>query len=104
MAKLKIFTVYDAKAEAYLSPFFLPTTGLALRGFADVANEPNHQFNKYPSDYTLNEIGTYEESTAQITMHANKINLGTALEHKTIQQHQNIPNIPQEQYSEQPQQ
>lgn len=61
---LKVFTIYDSKAEAYLQPFFMQSTGQALRAFEDSVNDPNHQFNKHAADFTLFELGTYDDQTA----------------------------------------
>lgn len=79
----KIFTVYDSKTQAYLPPFFTRSTGEALRMFETAANNQDHQFCQYSSDYTLFEIGSYDDLTAQITMLESKISLGTAIEYKT---------------------
>lgn len=78
--KSKIFTTYDSKAEAYLQPFFMGTRGEAIRGWQTVCNDPKTQFNKYPSDFTLFEIGEYEETTGQIFPYEAKVSLGTAIE------------------------
>jgi hypothetical protein len=75
-----IYSVYDSKAEAYLPPFFLPTKAAALRAFGDAAVDPKHQFAAHPEDYTLFELGTYEETTGSITPHEAKIGLGSALD------------------------
>lgn len=75
-----IFSVYDSKAEAYLPPFFLPTKASALRAFGDAAVDPKHQFAAHPEDYTLFELGTYDESTGVIVPHEVKIGLGSALD------------------------
>ena len=81
MGTLKIFTIKDTKAEAYLSPMFIKTTALAIRSFQTCANDPEHDFAKFPSDYTLFEIGIYDEEKGEIKMHDAKINLGLASEH-----------------------
>lgn len=80
---LKMFTVYDSKAEAYMTPFFLNTIGQAIRSFSDTCNDKSHPFNLHPGDYTLFESGTYDNSTAQCVPALTLKSLGTALEHKT---------------------
>ena len=64
---LEIFAVYDQKAQAYLPPFFVPTTGMGQRMFANCIQEEGHPFNLNPSDYTLYHIGSFEDSTAELT-------------------------------------
>lgn len=80
MQILKMFTIYDSKAEAYLRPFFCPTKGIALRSISDAVNTPGDNLQKHAADYTLFEIGEYDDSTGNITMHASKINLGVCHE------------------------
>lgn len=79
---LKIFTVYDAKSEAYLTPFFALANGQAIRSFEDSANEVGHAFNKHASDFTLFVIGEYDDAHAKITPYSSIINLGLAAEFK----------------------
>ncbi len=57
----QIFSVYDAKAQAYITPFFLPTVGMAVRAMADCLADPNHSFSRHPEDYTLFHLGTFED-------------------------------------------
>lgn len=78
--KHKVFTVYDAASEAYLQPFFLQTRGQAIRSFSDAVNNPEHQFFKHKKDYTLFELGEYEDGSAQFDMLKSPIALGNALE------------------------
>jgi len=77
--QMKIYTIYDSKAEAYLQPFFMQSNGAAIRAFTDLANDPQHVFGKHPEDYTLFDIGVYDESTAAIVSNATPISLGVAI-------------------------
>ena len=63
----RVFSVYDAAAKAYLPPFFLPATGMAIRTFSDAVNDPAHQFHRHASDYTLMEIGSFNDSIGVLT-------------------------------------
>lgn len=65
---MKIFTVHDSRAEAYLPPFYMRTKGEAIRAFETTVKDTNSQFNKYPQDYTLVELGEFDESTADIKL------------------------------------
>lgn len=66
--KLKIFTVYDDKAKAYLPPFFLPEHGMARRVFGDCCNDAQHQFGKHPADYTLFYAGEFDQNSGQFVI------------------------------------
>ncbi len=63
---MKIFSVYDDKADAYTQPFFATTAGVAIRQFQQAANEEGHQFNRHAADYTLFELGEFDEHTGAI--------------------------------------
>lgn len=77
--KLKTFTVHDCKAESYLQPFYAQATGAAIRMFEDAVNQEGHQFNRYAADYTLFELGTFDQATAAFEVLPAAINLGNAL-------------------------
>lgn len=77
-----IFTVYDDKAKAYLPPFFMHRAAMAIRTFTDACNDESHQFGKNPADYTLFEIGVYDDETATIKNHNSLKNLANGLELK----------------------
>lgn len=61
---VKAFCLYDSKLEAYLTPFFAPNRGVAMRHFADLVSNPEHAFGKHPEDYTLFELGDFDDVTA----------------------------------------
>lgn len=79
---MKIYSIYDSKAEAYLPPFFSPNKATAIRSFQQAANDTTTQFHQHGGDYTLFEIGTWHEQTGELTPANTKTNLGTALEHQ----------------------
>ena len=62
----KIYAVYDSKGESYTPPFFDHAEGRAIRTFADCCNDTNHQFGKHPEDYTLFNLGEYDDNTGSI--------------------------------------
>jgi len=75
---MKVFTVYDSAARKYLEPFFAETVEVACRMFRALVNKDGHQFNRFPEDYTLFHIGSYNDDEGQlsaITPHS----LGVAL-------------------------
>lgn len=75
-----IFTIHDVKASAYLPPFILPKAQMAIRTFSDCVNSPEHQFSKHPADYTLFMLGTFDDSTATITLFRGAESLGNGVE------------------------
>lgn len=55
--ELLCVAVFDVKSEAYNTPFFVPTKGVALRGFADMANNKETWIGAHPEDYRLDSLG-----------------------------------------------
>lgn len=67
---MKIFSIFDQKAAAYLSPFTLPSVAHATRQLAEVLlSNQNSPFSDYPEDFTLMEIGTWDQLTGEIHPH-----------------------------------
>lgn len=75
---LNIFSVYDAKVEAYMQPFFSRSTGEAVRSFQDISSDPNHMISKHPEDFFLYHLGTFDDQTSVIE-YINPVSLGSAL-------------------------
>jgi len=79
---LKVFSVHDAKATAYNNPFFMRTTGEAIRAFSSHCQDESHDFNKFAPDFTLVEIGNFDPNTGAIVSHEKPIILSNASEYK----------------------
>jgi len=77
--KQKIFSIYDSKADAYLTPFFLHQEAMAIRVFSDCINSETHQFGKHPEDYTLFSIGTWEDQSGKFST-TNPKSIGNGVE------------------------
>lgn len=78
--KLKIFAIHDAKAEAYLQPFFMANKGTAIRAITDTLAQREHQFSKYPEDFTLFELGEYDDSNGIVSPHVTPLPLCKVIE------------------------
>lgn len=76
---MKIFSVFDDKAQAFLQPFFMKTGAEALRAFGQAVSEEGHSFCKHASDYTLFGIGVFDQETGKIAGLDAHTNLGNGL-------------------------
>lgn len=82
--KYKLFVVFDGKTKSWGLPFFKDFTANALREWSEIASDisdKQNQIAKYPSDFSLFEIGEYNRDTGEISMYESKYNLGLASEH-----------------------
>lgn len=78
--ELKIYSIYDNKAQAFLPMFTVRTHGEAIRSFTDICNNPKTNVNKYPEDFALMEIGTFNDSTGGVDALNVPKNIGLARE------------------------
>lgn len=65
--ELKIFTIKDQKAAIYHAPFFKKSHAEAERDFRELVKDDKTMISKYPQDFDLYYIGTYDDSIGQIT-------------------------------------
>lgn len=77
--KEKAFTIFDSKSEIYARPMYAATTEAGQRLFHSAVNQEGSQYGKYGGDYTLFEIGEWNDNKGEIVMHKAHQNLGTAL-------------------------
>ena len=78
---LKMFSIYDSKAEAYVQPWYEVNRGVALRNFMAAVKDPQTAFHRFPGDYTLFEIGEWDPSKGTVFMYEHRENLGTAIQY-----------------------
>ncbi len=67
MLKLRLFTVYDTKAETYYPPFCAGHVAEALRIFSDLLSDPQSKLSKHPEDYRLFAVGHYDSLTGIVS-------------------------------------
>lgn len=78
--KLIACAVRDSAANAFMRPFFVPTTGLAIRSFSDEVNraDKDNAMYQHPEDYELFEVGDFNEETGRLTALEAPRSLGSA--------------------------
>lgn len=90
--KGKLFSVYDSKALIYHAPFTMQSAANALRAFTETSLDQRTEICKYPADFSLFEIGTFDDSSGLVEIHSSKLNLGTALEHQSRAREEQLRN------------
>lgn len=78
----KMFTVHDHKAAYYSPPFYARTNMEAIRTFAQAVNDPTHDIGRNHSDFTLFELGEFNDQTGEITLLETKAALGNGVDFK----------------------
>ena len=75
---MKIFAMYDKKANFYMQPFPEQSTISALRGFEVAVNNSESIFKRFPDDFELVELAFFDQSSGEIICHQQPVSLGTA--------------------------
>lgn len=57
--------VRDSAVDAFMRPFFVPTTAFAVRSFGDAVKEADSPMSKAPQDYALFELGSFDEESGK---------------------------------------
>lgn len=60
---LNAYSIRDQKAEIFHVPHFKLTHGEAERDFRQLVNDEKSKLNKFPEDYDLYFVGTYDDQT-----------------------------------------
>lgn len=82
MAIHKIYSIHDSKVGAYNQPWFARAPGEAIRNFSDLCNDPQSMIFRHCADYTLFELGEFDDNAASIKMLAAPHALGNGLNYK----------------------
>lgn len=82
---LKMFSVFDSKAEAFITPFFAQARGVAIRMFMEAAQDRDHAFFKHSADYTLFDLGEFDQVTGMFKPEPAPVSLGTAIQFQAPQ-------------------
>ena len=70
--KLKLYSIYDKKSESYSKPFDAYNDNCAKRMVAASMDEAS-LLRKYPTDYRLDNIGTFDDQTGQFENWSEKV-------------------------------
>lgn len=60
-----LYSIFDKKSQTYMQPFVELTDGTAIRQCMDLLLNANAPFAKYPEDFTLMRIGSWDEIGGQ---------------------------------------
>ena len=77
---LKVYCVYDCKAENFGMPFVMESRGDALREWYKTVNTQGNKINEFPADFTLFEIAEWNKFEGTFSLYPTKLNLGTGVE------------------------
>ena len=77
---LNAFVVFDSKANIFQGPYFARSVAAMIRDFSHVAAmDTASVFHKFGGDFSLFEVGTFDDSTGKFFNLPSHINHGTML-------------------------
>ena len=62
MLTLRLYSIYDSKAEQFSPPQVYHNDMLALRGFEAIVNDDKMLICKYPEDFSLYYVGNFGDT------------------------------------------
>ena len=77
---MKIFAIYDAGISTWKPPMFCRAKGEILRWWTEMINSGQTDISKHPADFTLFEIGSWDDENNKFTHYKAPLSLGVALE------------------------
>ena len=78
---MSVFAIYDSGISTWTPPLFVRNKGEIMRWFMDSVNDPQSRLAKYPADYTLFELGTWDDDKCSFNLLKTPDRIGTALEY-----------------------
>lgn len=78
--KLILFSVRDEKVEAFLPLIQARARGEATRMFVQACTTSDHQFAKAAGDYTLYELGVFDDVSGQVVSNSEPLRIMNGFE------------------------
>jgi len=77
-----VYSIYDSKARTYSNPFITVHPDVAVRDFTRAVNDPQLDLFKFSGDFTLVQLGTFDDEIAVINTHENPLIIGIGATYK----------------------
>lgn len=74
----QVLSVFDLKARAFAVPFFVPAVLVGVRSFTAACRDPESLLAKFPSDYALYHLGSFDDSVGAFSQLPQPEHLGLA--------------------------
>jgi len=64
---VRLYAIYDSKAEQWGNPISFNTDGEARRSFGVLAEDLNTQVGKHPEDFLLYRVGSFDKEKGMLS-------------------------------------
>lgn len=75
----QMYAVFDSKSQAYCNPFLAPREEIAIRDFTRAARDPSLEISQFPEDFSLQHLGSFDDTTGKFEILLNPVPVVTAL-------------------------
>ncbi|QXP08259.1 MAG: nonstructural protein [Arizlama microvirus] len=79
MNNANAYSILDVKSKIYNNPHFLINDAVAIRQFGIIVNDKESIISKYPEDFRLYRVGTFDMNTGKITSEINPVEIAHGL-------------------------
>jgi len=73
----RVYSIRDVKTNVYNTPYFQTHKAGSMRMFAELCSDKQSTINKFPADFQLYELGTFNSETGKFTSHPEPIYLAS---------------------------
>lgn len=63
---LSIYSIKDVKVDAFMPLFVMQSDVMAFRAFHQLVSDDKTQVSKYPADFALYRLGTFNDATGVV--------------------------------------
>lgn len=63
---VKVFSIQDVKAKAFVHTFFMPEVGMAERALKTMVSDHQNQIAQFPEDFVLYQVGEFDQLSGQL--------------------------------------
>lgn len=91
---LRLYSIYDTKAEQFSPPQVYHNDMLALRAFEGIVNDDKMLIKKYPEDFSLYYIGNFNDSDGRYYVENCDESRIPVMVGRAIEYVQDVDNIP----------
>lgn len=63
---MKLYSIFDAKANTFCAPFECVSNGVAIRQLMDLVSDAKTTVSKYPEDFSLYFVGDFDTDSGAL--------------------------------------
>lgn len=91
----KVMALYDTKARAFRTPFFVAHVDVGLRAVRGAVNQVGHELGQYASDFLAYHLGDFDDERGFFDQLPQPVNLGCIAALKEVSLTVTAPKEPQ---------